>query len=60
MNGPAYTTCESHDPPRPVAQTADTVEGGINAGTVVTTKLTNLHKAHQSTTKHSRALVKKG
>jgi hypothetical protein len=43
MDGPAHSASESHDASRPVAQAADAVEGGVNARTVVTSKLTNLH-----------------
>jgi hypothetical protein len=42
MNGAPHPAGEPNDASCPVAQAADAVQRGVNAGTVVTTKLPNL------------------
>jgi hypothetical protein len=42
VNGASNTACEPNNAPRPIAQATDAVQCGVNAGTVVTTKFTNL------------------
>jgi hypothetical protein len=57
VNGAPHTACEPYNAPRPVAQAADTVQRGIDACTVVTTKFTNLHSEKIGSTGYCCATV---
>jgi hypothetical protein len=52
VDGTSNAARQPHDAPRAVAQAADAVQRGVNACTVVTSKLTNLQQLRTMRQKH--------